>query len=233
MSYNFVSQVRESPAGRGGAGAGLRVMSQEQVAENRDRAERRAKQEVRRRVMAGGLEYLLSCTYRSVQRDRRKVIEDWRAFVRLVRRRYPDWAYVQVLEYQARGSLHHHAAVRGFQNVAYLRQCWWEVTGGDGNIDVQAPRGKRGPASMARYLVKYLSKGFAQEAVHEPGQHRYLTSQGLNPVLIRFELAPGDSRDVLEAALTRFEALYGPLDPHNSRVWSEDGWLRGWMCNWV
>lgn len=239
MSYSFVSELRR-PVEVAVGGEGSSVISgrledpqvqAERDRENRERAERRAKQSVRRHAMAGGLDHLLSCTYRSEQRDRRVVLEHWRQFVGLVRRRYPRWGYVQVLEYQQRGALHHHAAVKGYQDAAYLRLCWLQVTGGDGNIDVQAPKGRRNPATIARYLCKYLSKSFGPEG-HVAGEHRYLTSQGMNPVLVRFEVPSGDSTEVLEWVVREFEALYGTLEPGRSRVWHEEGWLRGWICNW-
>jgi len=240
VSYSFVSDVAR-PKGATGLGDGMGAITgwemleptqaTERELENRERAERRAKQTVRRRVMAGDLDHLLSVTYRSVQRDRRVALDHWREFVRLVRRRYPRWGYVQLLEYQERGSLHHHAAVRGFQDVNYLRLCWWQVTGGDGNIDVQAPKGRRNPATMARYLCKYLSKAFHAEG-HVPGEHRYLTSQGMNPVIVRFDVPIGEPIEVLEHVIQQFEALYGPLQPGWNRVWREEGWLRGWVCNW-
>ncbi len=152
--------------------------------ENLKRAVRKARQEVRFRVKAGGFDRLLTTTIREYCDSREQYQKYHQAFVRLVRNRYPDWQFVCVLEYQERGALHMHYAVKGRQNIKWLLRCWlvvlgqeeydlnrWYVHGeklGDkskGAVNVTSPRHQfRGHSSdwhcdkLAGYMTKYIVK---------------------------------------------------------------------------
>jgi hypothetical protein len=131
--------------------------------ENRDRASRRARSRLRQFILASRADHLLTLTYRGNVVDLHKACGDLGKFVRIVKRRKPDWIYIAVVEQQARGAWHWHLAVRGRQDVQLLRASWRHVVG-DGNIDVAAPRGNGQSRTLAlvRYLGKYLRKRFSE-----------------------------------------------------------------------
>jgi len=155
-------------------------------AENRARAAKRAKQTVRHLIKSGACDHMLTFTYRENITDRALVGKHWQDFVRLYRVRYPDWAYVAVLEYQGRGALHIHVAVHGKQNIRWLLRCWliaigqphedvvaWYTHGiklGDksfGAVNVQPPLKRWGGGGegwkkdkLSGYLTKYIGKDF-------------------------------------------------------------------------
>lgn len=136
-----------------------------------ERAARRAKKRIRLLCLAIGADHMMTLTYRENMVDRERAKADWRRFVQLVQRKYPNWAYVVVTERQERGALHFHAAVVGFQPVRYLRRCWRAVVGEEGgNIHVRGPRKRwQRPGEddhghewhtgkLAAYISKYLGK---------------------------------------------------------------------------
>jgi len=41
---------------------------------------------------------------------------------------YP-MSYAAVLECQKRGAIYPHLAVRGFQDIRFLRRCWYKIVG--------------------------------------------------------------------------------------------------------
>jgi hypothetical protein len=69
--------------------------------------------------------------------------KDLERFVKLLHRHIPEWPYLVVMERQKRGAPHFHLAAKGWQKVLLLRSCWRKVVG-DGNIDVKAPRTRKG-----------------------------------------------------------------------------------------
>lgn len=155
------------------------------------RASLRARQRVRWLVKAIGADHLLTLSYRQNMQDADRLRRDWQEFVRLVRKRYPHWRYVAVRERQSRGAWHIHAAVVGFQQVDFLRSCWYRVVGfvnddfGDclamGNVDVQAqPRHKKLSMwkrdHLSNYMTKYLHKDFEQTLKSEK---RYWSPRGI------------------------------------------------------
>jgi hypothetical protein len=139
---------------------------------------RRARTVIRRRIMSLGLDHLLTLTYRGDMEDFTVSLSHLRRFIRLVRKRYPGYRWVAVPEIQ-RGRLertgkavyHWHLAVKGFQDVKFLRQVW-RLVAGEGNIDVRGPRGRSrcGKLNLAYYLVKYISKEIKCVSA---GLHRY------------------------------------------------------------
>lgn len=158
--------------------------------DNVDRACRRAARAVRHYVRRLGADHLLTVTYRENMQDFERAKSDWDKFRRYVTARYPEWRYVVVTELQQRGAIHFHAAVKGYQDVAWLRRCWWRVIGeGMGNIDVKGPPkrfaeggGKTWKSSkLSGYLTKYMTKAFDISLHHAK---RYWASQGLPKVKV-------------------------------------------------
>jgi hypothetical protein len=152
-------------------------LSDSQRQENHDRAVRRSKQSIRFLCKEAGVDRLLTLTYRENMQDRERLYDDFKRFVRLVRKQHPDWMYVAVPELQDRGAFHVHIAVRGWQRVDFLRRCWYRALGGTGTergehtpgaVNVTSPRGKRTgwrqweTSSLASYISKYVSKTFSE-----------------------------------------------------------------------
>lgn len=161
---------------------------EERDVENRARAAKRARQNVRHLVKAIFADHMLTFSYRENVEDRAKLVADWKEFVRLYRLRYPDWQYLGVPEEQDRGSLHIHVAVSGKQDIRWLLRCWllaigqppsdvseWLVGGAKlgqrslGAVNVEAPKRRFGGTAkhwqrnkLAGYLTKYIGKEFEE-----------------------------------------------------------------------
>ena len=212
VSWSFVS---------GGSVGGVRGSGRDPE-KNRERAVRRAKAELRRKVMAGGLDHLLTLTTRRNLSDEEEADRLFARFVREVHKRIRGWHYVAVKERQKRGAWHWHLAVRGFQNVVLLRVLWRQVAG-DGNIDVQyrkkGARWKR--TALAGYLSKYVSK-CAEEVGF--GRHRYRASQGI--------VIPIEVRKWANRALRTEEVLRWLMQRAGrvGYVLDQEGF--GWACSW-
>lgn len=154
--------------------------------ENRQRAAKRAKQNVRYLVKSLFADHMLTFSYRENVLDRARVAADWKEFVRLFRLRNPDWKYLAVLEKQERGSLHIHVAVHGKQDIKWLLRCWLLAIGQSyddvsswlfggvklaekslGAVNVESPKKRWGGSSkswkrdkLSGYLTKYIGKEF-------------------------------------------------------------------------
>lgn len=169
------------------------VEQEERDIENRERAAKRARQNVRLKVKSLFADHLLTFNYRAAVFDRETVARDWKEFVRLFRVRYPLWSYVAVLEKhdsektseEKRGSYHIHVAVKGRQDIKWLLRCWllaigqsrddvaaWLNSGkplGEksmGNVDVQGPEKRWGSKVQnwnAGKLAGYLTKYIGKE----------------------------------------------------------------------
>lgn len=158
--------------------------------ENRKRACRLARQRIRHLVKCIGADHLATNTYREVMQDMERLKKNHQEYVRLVRLKYPDWAYVVTFEKQRSEepdwSYHLHYAVRGKQDIKWLLRCWlraigqpleevddWFLRGVSlgprsmGAVNVKGPNRKFGGKStqwksdrLASYLTKYISKEF-------------------------------------------------------------------------
>ena len=108
-----------------------------------ERSVRRAKANVRRKVMASGADHFLTLTYRENVEDESQAWRDWARFTREIRKELGEFKHIVVSEKQKRGAIHFYAAVIGYQDVRLIRRVWLSVVG-DGNIDVQHRGGKKG-----------------------------------------------------------------------------------------
>lgn len=185
---------------------------EERDTENRQRATKRARQNVRHLVKCIFADHMLTFSYRENVIDRDRVASDWKECVRLFRTRYPEWQYLAVLEKQERGSYHMHVAVKGKQDIRWLLRCWlwaigqssedvsdWLIHGvklGEkslGSVNVEPPKRRWGGMSkqwkrdkLAGYLTKYIGKEFEES---EKGCKKYWQSKNiLRPVIERFWL---------------------------------------------
>ena len=156
---------------------------------NQQRAWSRAKGVIRRKCLTIGADHLVTLTYRENVQDRTRVLEHMERFHRMLKRAGTSLQYVTVLEYQKRGAIHFHIAVKGFQDVRLLRRCWYKVVGnGQGQVNVRGPRPGSSPVKLARYLSKYIGKDL-NALPREAGEHRYFCSLGITVPTERFELA--------------------------------------------
>lgn len=181
---------------------------QEKDEENRLRSIRRAKQAVRWHIQRIEADHLLTLTYRENMQDVDRLKHDFDLFRRMVQARYPKWTYVAAREMQDRGAWHLHLAVKGRQDIKYLRTCWYKVLGcvgatGDsvlGQVNIEAPRKKYAQGGLwragklANYLTKYIDKAFD---ILEHSSKRYWASKGApQPVITKYWLA-GNKTDIL------------------------------------
>lgn len=143
---------------------------------DRDRALRRARAAVRRRVKFFNLDTMLTLTYRENVLVRSVMRRDVDALIKRMRRLDPSFEYVCVFEKQKRGAWHAHIACRAIMPVyvhrgrlvgsyALLRAMWRGVVGDrGGNIDVSRRKAAgRSVGKLAGYLSKYLGKNMGDD----------------------------------------------------------------------
>lgn len=163
---------------------------EQKEADNRARAVRRAKQQVRFGVKAIGADHLLTLTYRTVDGkpmdDLDQLRADWDRFRRLVKKGLPacgkwgahkgipEWRFVAIRERQDNGAYHLHVAVVGRQDINFIRRCWYVAIGGNqddqgeatkGNIDVRGPS-KRWGSRTAQWRCDKLA-GYMTKYLHK------------------------------------------------------------------
>ena len=191
---------------------GIRGVS-ENADENEKRAIRRARTRVRQLVLSGGLDHLLTLTYRANVVDYAQASGDLAKFERKVRTKYHAFRFVAVPERQKRGAWHWHLAVPGWQDVAFLRQTWRSIVG-DGNIDVEPPRHglKDQRLGLVRYLAKYLAKGFGEGRTLN--RHRFRASRGIDIPVECVRLGVRSSAGALEAVRKLVERSCGSVGAH-------------------
>ena len=74
-------------------------------------------------------DHLVTLTYRDNVEDRERVLTDLERMRRMLSSIGYPMPYVAVLECQKRGAIHPHLAVRGFQDIRFLRRCWYKIVG--------------------------------------------------------------------------------------------------------
>lgn len=198
--------------------------------ENRARSAKRARQTVRHLVKSIFADHMLTFSYRENLTDRAVVATNWKEFVRLFRIRYPEWAYLAVLEKQERGSYHIHVAVKGKQDIRWLLRCWLLAIGqppedvaewlhshvklGErslGAVNVEPPRKRWGGGvtkqwrrdKLSGYLTKYIGKEFEESDKHAK---KYWHSRNMvKPVIQRFWLK---AKTYAEAVIEAHDLIY-------------------------
>lgn len=181
--------------------------------ENEKRAGRRARNRLRQLVLAAQLDHLLTLTYRDNVEDFAQSSADLAKFERKVRATYPAFQFVAVPERQKRGAWHWHLAVRGWQDVAFLRSTWQSIVG-EGNIDVEPPRHGSGNPRLAlcQYLSKYLSKEFGGPGALN--RHRFRASRGIDVPLRFVRLGTRTMSGALEATRGLVKVAAGIVGYH-------------------
>lgn len=200
----------------------------------------RARQKLRWLVKQIGADHLLTLSYRDNMQDIERLKSDWKAFVRLVVARYPEWKYVCVHEKQDRGAFHLHVAVSGRQDIKYFRRCWYKVLGASpdasgtdtpGQVNVIGPSKRFGGMGyvwkanrLAGYIGKYLHKQFEES---DKGAKRYWASKGISlPVPQKIWLG---CSNFIEAVQVTHDIARACGVVHLS-MWASEGWQSIWMC---
>jgi len=202
---------------------------------NRQRAQARAKGEIRRKCIAIGADHLVTLTYRANVQGRTRVLEDLERLRRMLSRAGAAIPYVTVLECQKRGAIHPHIAVRGFQDVRLLRRCWYKIVGnGEGQVNVKGPRPGSSPVKLARYLSKYMSKDL-EALPRTVGEHRYFCSLGINVPTERFEITLARPSEGVKGELVSLmlKEAVRRLGVHcNIMQWLGEGGACGWIAGY-
>lgn len=222
---------------------------EEEKRENQRRAVSHAKKTTRYLVQQMQADRLLTLSYRENMEDREQVKEHFTKFRRLVKEGWKgrpglkNWRYVAVLERQQRGAYHIHIAVKGWQPITFLRECWYRALGASidakgadtpGGVNVTPPRDDTGASRkkewasvrLASYIVKYMQKTFDDSTTEK---NRYWRSKDIS--------APVTYRHWLMA--TNMEEAINELIAHLSfaeqfemrRHWGDDNggvyWIQG------
>lgn len=130
----------------------------------------------------------------------------WDRFRRTLTRAIGEFPYVAILEKHQKGNYHLHVAWCGKVNVKLVRRIWLAITGGkgSGNIDsqlVRVPFGGDRSARIARYISKYVSKGFEQHSRFN--KKRYWASRQTLEEARRYVLAAASMDDVVREVRDR------------------------------
>jgi len=193
--------------------------------ENRARAARRAKTQVRRYCVANRLHRLVTLTYGPpfcTSHD--QVVRDVALFVRKLRsvmKVEGALPYVWVPELHKDGVRYHvHLVIDRFVPKSDLERCW-----GHGFVDVRVVRnrakgkgGNKGEAMrrVAGYVAKYVAKTYEDGGA---GRHRYEVGQGCQPISHQVE-APRPAAFALLAS-----GYFGGAQP--TGTWSSSS-MEGW-----
>lgn len=179
------------------------ALDKRRAEENKIRAVRRAKQQVRFAVKAIKADHLLTLTYRTVNEqpmdDLERLKADWKRFCRLIKQGLPasekyrahrsleEWRFVAIREKQDNGAYHLHVAVVGRQDINFIRRCWYVAIGGSqddsgdntlGQINVRGPSkrwGTRVTEWKQDMLAGYMTKYLHKtfDDLEEKGTKRY------------------------------------------------------------
>lgn len=164
-------------------------------------------------------------------------LKAWDKFRRNLERASGKFPYVAVLERHRKGNFHLHVAWLGKVNLNLVRPIWWASCGGRGlgNVQSQFIRVRAGAARsdrVARYISKYVSKGFAEE--QRFNKKRYWASRqtldDVRRIVLRsrdFDSAFSEVRRLLRLELDKFLSATSRglradnifLFPDDSGVW--------------
>ena len=157
--------------------------------ENKLRAVRRARANVRRSCLDIEAAYILTLTYHENMQDREHAIVDRQEFDRLMRKQYNNWSYVAVAEQQKRGAWHWHIATRFQVDQEVALKAWRQVTGDQTITQVNngfKPDGKGNAyGKCSGYISKYIGKGL-EEGEHF--KHSYHVCRGSAVEVQRFSI---------------------------------------------
>lgn len=174
----------------------------------------RAKRTLRHQVKNIGADRLFTVTKRESEGsgfwNESQWAAAWDRFRRMAKKAGIDLLYVAVLERHAKGNFHMHVAITGWINIKLARGIWWAIVGrGQGNVDVNFRRnGTRSrldrSARIARYISKYISKGFEGDQGERFNKKRYWASRHGMPEARRIILSGLDAGSAFREAMELF-----------------------------
>lgn len=94
----------------------------------------------------------------------------WKAFIQRMRRRYPNFKYLAVLEFQKRGAVHYHCLC----DLPYVKQRVIQQIWGNGYVSVNRIKHVD---NLGAYVVKYMTKDLTDDRFF--GSKTYQCSKGL------------------------------------------------------
>ncbi len=194
-----------------------------ELLENKHRALRRSKSVIRKKIIEGNLDHFLTLTYKENKLDLKEAWKDWKKFIRLVLKKYPELKYLVICERQKRGAIHFHAAVHGFMHANSIRALWLRVIG-EGNIDIKRKRHNQSLHGLAKYITKYLTKQFDEL---ESFKNIYRCSKNIKLKITKFYLSK-------EYALIKdsiIDELINVFIPNQLQDWSDSNGL--YSTRWV
>ena len=118
------------------------------------------------------------------------ITQMWDVFLKRVKRRYGNFKFIRVLEFQANGYPHLHVIMNLFLPHAYVKRVWTNLGGGK-IVDIRAIKNQ----NIARYVGRYLSREKEKHAEHDHkfwdySLRRYAFSRN-------FPLAPWEDRTTI------------------------------------
>jgi hypothetical protein len=209
-----IADMQDMPRPRG-----IRQEPEERTQDSLERSRARARQKVRHHVKNIAANRLVTLTKRETPETGYSTPDDWAQywarFCRVYKKYFPDlpFMFVAVLEqHQDSEHLHLHVATYSKQKMPLeiIRRIWWDVCGGRGmgNVDVRyiKQQGYKGTDKIARYLSKYISKGF--DLLERFNKKRYWVSDRDLPQAQRIWLR---SETVTDAISEVFHRLNGSI----------------------
>lgn len=181
----------------------------------------RAQLAFRRLVMANlsGPEHplLVTCTYRDNQTDIRVGYRDFGAFIQALRYRFgPQFRYIAVPEFQARGAVHFHALVWGLPSHIFDTERDTRLLAGLWKQGFLYLKQTDGNERLSGYLSKYMAKSFVDHRLMN--QKAYVCSRNLKRPVIHGGLSNFAMSVMLE------DAEVNPDLPESEKIY-DTHWL--------
>lgn len=143
----------------------------------------RTRNMVRRLVLANfdaGSKFV-TFTFAENVKDIDQANREWKKFVQRLRRRYGDFKYLSVIEFQKRGAVHYHM----ISDLPYVKKKELQEIWGQGFVKINRISHVD---NVGAYIVKYMTKDLHDERLC--GKKAYQCSKGLDrPITVRGEMA--------------------------------------------
>jgi len=147
------------------------------------KSQNRSRKIVYKKALTMQCDRLLTLTFKDNLKDLTIAWNVVKYFHKLMKWRFKEqYVFIIVPEFQKRGAVHFHLAVKGYYPANTVRHLWRRAAGKyGGNIDITNPRKYNmkswNPKRISRYLSKYITKN---ETV-EFNSRRYASTKTLTP----------------------------------------------------
>ena len=164
MEVSAIKLGAEDSLKKGGGAKRKNNKKSEMDEKTLDKSIHRTRTNVRRKTLALDSDRLLTTTFKDNLQDVDKAWSIYKYFIKLMRWRFKEFPYVVVMEYQKRGAIHFHLAIKGYYHANTVRRFWRRAAGQyGGNIDITDPRkaankNSWNPKRIAHYIAKYITK---------------------------------------------------------------------------